>query len=101
MGENVGREQSGVRPVYIVADESRIGYGMVIGIPSTSQVEGKTNWPYVVSVPANIVGSKRSLFLVHQIRALSTTRLQRRLSEGDEGLTKELSERLSEMLDLP
>lgn len=100
LGENIGSEQSGQRPVLIVADQSTAGWGLVTVVPSTTQIQGKEQWPYVAYVPENAVGSKRALFLIHQIRTVSTKRLVRLLAPPDDGLIDEVSMKLADMLKL-
>ncbi len=78
LNPTVGHEQSGYRPCIAVSipavEKQRSKYlGIVIIVPLTSQPK---NWWTVVPVPIQTGLAKDSYALCHQIRAVSTRRIQ-------------------------
>lgn len=79
-----GREQGGKRPALVVsAPNYRVIPGLFLGIPLTST---QRNLPHHIRIPANReTGLERISFaMTEQIRALSHSRVVRRLGQLDE-----------------
>lgn len=90
LGEVVGSEQSGIRPVVVVQNNVGNKYSnTVIVLPITSRVKKKL--PTHVSISKNKYGlEKDSIILVEQIRTLDKSRLKERIGRVDKKVLDEI-----------
>ena len=94
LGEVVGSEQAGLRPVVIIQNNMGNKYSKtVIVLPITSKV--KKDLPTHVKISGNNYGlEKDSVILVEQIRTLDKTRLKERIGRIDKNVLDEIKQAL-------
>jgi len=97
-----GHEQTGNRPaVIVISNDSPETNPMTIIVPFTSQ-EAAERFPYVLKVQAsqNNGLSDASILLVFQVRAISRSRLQKRIGRLEDHYLRDLNQQLRNLLDL-
>jgi mRNA interferase MazF len=98
-----GSEQSGIRPVIIVSRDALNAVStVVIVVPVTGRENKKRIYPSQFEINANDGGlSKDSVALCEQTRAISKTRLKKRLGQLSNRTIAILNSTLKITLDLP
>ena len=92
LGEVVGSEQAGIRPVVVIQNNLGNRYSKtVIVLPITSRI--KNNLPTHVSIIGNSYGlEKDSIILTEQIRTIDKSRLISRVGRLDKKVLDEVKE---------
>ncbi len=98
-----GSEQGGTRPVLIVSrDALNVNAPIVIVVPLTSRDNKKRLYPTHVELPAGEGSlSKHSVALCEQVRAISKTRLTKRIGKISAQRMSLIDATLFMVLDLP
>jgi mRNA interferase MazF len=98
-----GSEQSGNRPVIVVSrDALNVLSSVVIVVPVTGRENKRRIYPSQLEIKAHDGGlTKDSVALCEQIRAVSKTRLTKRLGRLHPGTIAALNATLNITLDLP
>lgn len=94
LGEVVGSEQSGIRPIVIVQNDIGNKHSpTVIALPITSR--SKTKLPTHVTILGNNYGlPKNSIILAEQIRTLDKSRLKEKIGFLDKNIMEKVKDAL-------
>lgn len=87
LNPTVGREQAGHRPVLVISNDIENQMDIVTVIPITSRKKGRKIYPNEVLITLN---EKEAILLCHQVRTISKSRIEEKISVLDVGLKKKL-----------
>lgn len=101
LGEPTGRELAYERPVVIVMSDEIPIKGITVVVPLTSRLR-RSRVPLAVEIPAGEAGLREnSVALCHNVHALDTAKLRRKVGDLGQPLLARIERRLSELLSLP
>lgn len=95
MGEGVGSEQKGIRPVLILQNDIGNRYSPTTIVALITSINKKMDLPIHLEIPKDVSKLPRnSIVLLEQIRTIDKKRLIKKVSHLDEKYLEEINEKL-------
>lgn len=101
LGETIGAEQSGLRPVIIVQNDKGNKHSPTVIVLAITSQSNKTSIPPHLKIPKEITElTKDSIILGEQIRTIDKQRLKQRIAKLPEEYMKQVDEKIKISLNL-